>query len=73
MREFGDKSHEVTHISLGTYKKTDEYMERKGMAGLTETGDDLGGVSVRLSGESKEVEVDPLIVRAAQRWGIWRK
>lgn len=69
IREFGDKSRPVTHIALGPYKKSDEYSERNGYP--TQTDNELGGVSVRLNGKKKEVEVDNLIVRAAKRWGLW--
>lgn len=68
IRDFGDKSHEVTHVSVGTYKSGDAYSEREGFN--QQTKDQQGGVAVKLTkrGGKKHVETDPDIVEAIKKW-----
>jgi len=67
VREFGDKAREVTYISVGPYKNTDEYAQRSGYN--NQKPEQLYGVAILLSPTHKKIQVDGDMVRAAQTWG----
>lgn len=68
IRDFGEDSHEVTHISIGPYKSGDEYSQREGFP--KQTTDEQGGVATKLTKRDgkKHVETDPDIVSAIKKW-----
>lgn len=65
-REFGGTARETTFVSVGPYKRSDEYAQRQGYPNLDDT--QMGGVALRLDGEEKKVDTGSNIITALKRW-----
>jgi hypothetical protein len=65
-REFGGTARETTFISVGPYKRSDEYAQRQGYPEMDDA--QMGGVAIRLDGEEKKVETGTNIITALKRW-----
>lgn len=66
IREFGKKAREVTHLSIGTYKGSDEYSERKGYS--PQAREEMGGASIRLRDDRKKIDLDSDVLEAHRKW-----
>ena len=65
IREFGG-ARQVTHVSVGPYKSSDEYSERQGY--IKQGPEEMFGASIRLRKDNKKVDVLPDILEAIKTW-----